>query len=1147
MNAPDIATHSQPPFDQSSPQALLSQVNTGPIAGRTRHRSANLNAHVRELSSEEVFNSIKTTKVNSVLRVKLADAPAWVETSHTGRVIALNGRSRLVEFDTIGQRMIPIDKASSTITTSVEVVKHHTLQVPINQSNRPIEPTRNHPVICCDGGCRPNPGAGGSGIRVFIHRDGNVDVKSHSRYYTWATNNITEAIVLVASLRLAVKLLEDSVAEHIVIVTDSQICYNMVTQFAALKKGAKELVPIIEEARTILLAHAGHITLAHMLRSFTNPADEVATRAIHRAEGEGQTSLFMDIPILPARKRVAAPVAPTLVEEVVNMTFGVPKSLADFASLRRFKSRGTVPDSCAHLWAHLVDQQLTKILEAPNDKKEEEILRFLMMPTVFLPRSASTTRIVRHMQENTPFHVEFDNPRPGNRRERTVDATSDARLGEAIHRHISDGKLRTANRMLVAMAEADDMSFEQKVEGMKKKIIGDTGFKTKVERKNVPMFSTSEIVTALRKQNKQAATAVDGWTRQLIESAVNVNIDVATKIGQLLHFIITAPISELLRQMFTLSRGVAIPKPDMSGIRPICISAIFSKMLGCLATERDGILPSCAQFAIGPKEGAKRVIHKVRQRLRRDPRAACLRYDMSNAYGALLRDILDKLMNGREETFRQYFRLHYGLSTSVCIYGTDNQRQFIALGQGVKQGDSTSSLLFCLACDVALGMLNEQLRKDGIAAEIYMYMDDLTICCDATHVNAITRAVVAAFATINLKVNESKSKVLTAVDGHYDLPRCTHMNEFILLGANVANDDGSYSEYTLRLLRRQENYFNLLNRIRLHPAATMSLLRICGFPRIMYFCCTTPSKFIRPVAMEFDALVKRTAESVLDPTGQIVLDKRIVHDKSGIGAPNYTMHCEELYNAYQRMSLTDDPEVPVLPLTTSDITTEDTLAQIDSQWLYYDATNPMTPAQFVTALCIRLNVVPPHMQLGGTRCNCGHVYVQAKPAETINHIMCCEKSTGRSFTYRHNLVRDAILQVARNFGITSSKEPSCFSYDNGHARPDIYCHTHPRGLVTDVVLASRYPSEEAVTAWEQRKISIHREAVNKSDCIFIPFAMATRGTIGAKAVNFIRELSRAVQPFQQRAFVRTMYHAVATAAAIGRAGSLASAADRLRW
>ena len=162
------------------------------------------------------------------------------------------------------------------------------------------------------------------------------------------------------------------------------------------------------------------------------------------------------------------------------------------------------------------------------------------------------------------------------------------------------------------------------------------------------------------------------------------------------------------------------------------------------------------------------------------------------------------------------------------------------LGEGVKQGDATSSLFFCLGVDTPLGKISAYLQEHNIDAEVYMYMDDLTICVETDHANGVAQATIDAFHSIGLMINEAKSKILTDAVGSFILPRCSHAEEFIVLGVNLAEGESAKRAFTERLLRRQQDYFALFKKVSLHPQAVTTLLRVCGHPRITYFCATVP-------------------------------------------------------------------------------------------------------------------------------------------------------------------------------------------------------------------------------------------------------------------------------------------------------------------
>ena len=105
-------------------------------------------------------------------------------------------------------------------------------------------------------------------------------------------------------------------------------------------------------------------------------------------------------------------------------------------------------------------------------------------------------------------------------------------------------------------------------------------------------------------------------------------------------------------------------------------------------------------------------------------------------------------------------------------------------------------------------------------------------------------------------------------------------------------------------------------------------------------------------------------------------------------------------------------------------------------------------------------------------------------------------------------------------------------------------HTKPQHVVTDVTLIHEHID---ITLAEKNKHKTHSEACAKQGCIFIPFAMYTRGTLGQQAEKFINTISKAILPSLQRTFKNDLKHAVSVAAAKARAITLLSATDRMMW
>ena len=328
---------------------------------------------------------------------------------------------------------------------------------------------------------------------------------------------------------------------------------------------------------------------------------------------------------------------------------------------------------------------------------------------------------------------------------------------------------------------------------------------------------------------------------------------------------------------------------------------------------------------------------------------------------------------------------------------------------------------------------------------------------------------------------------------------------------------------------------------------TFTLLRICGAPRISYHAGCTPPGDFKEIAKYFDDASVKTLQWIIDPNEQTPIPGLIAHDTAGYGLPKYTDNHIDVYNSVRRMALMDLQETPHVEHVTSQLTnTANAVAEADSQYLFYSTVNTIQPATFRTALAIRGGITPPKLRLAGHKCNCGHHYTPNE-VENCEHVFRCDQATPCGHTQRHNAVRDSMIHTTRSYGITTTKEPTHFTYTSGtKQRPDIMFHTTPREIVTDVTLTSLHPATDEISKAEKKKSTTHDEAVSTQQKIFIACALATRGRFGPKAEHLIKTLSHAVQPAIRYGFIRTIKHAMSTAAAKGRAEALAAAAARTR-
>lgn len=433
----------------------------------------------------------------------------------------------------------------------------------------------------------------------------------------------------------------------------------------------------------------------------------------------------------------------------------------------------------------------------------------------------------------------------------------------------------------------------------------------------------------------------------------------------------------------------------------------------------------------------------------------------------------------------------------------------------------------------------------NIKAEILVYMDDITILAHPSDMSRITQIVNSALDSIGLKVNDHKSRILSNVTTFFPVPSSAHTDPepFILLGANISPSVEAIQKYETSFIERQEKYFSQLKQLEVHPQIAFQILRICGAPRVLYHCqVIEPSQFRNALA-HFSSKVERQLSWLVDAGGTVKLPRDFIHSKHGLQFPDYQFFHRDIYDTAKRQANGQSIR-EMLTLTHDFDHSSYTSASLDRHWLSFVPRSHMSPAEFSVNLMILSGQASPRIRLHGFKCNCGFAY-QDSNDENFEHIFRCDMSTPFTHVHRHNLVRDAVARACRAYGLSVTSEPTCFTYDDGRRRrPDLIIHTAPMKTVTDFSLVK---SDANLQDEEKSKVDAHAAAVNKMGAIFIPFIMHTRGTFGTKAEEFIRTITKAIQPSLQQGFFRELRQTVASVTAQGRALSILAARDRYGW
>ena len=771
-----------------------------------------------------------------------------------------------------------------------------------------------------------------------------------------------------------------------------------------------------------------------------------------------------------------------------------------------------------------------------------------------------------------------------------AEAKKTERLSKAVDRLAADHKLRSAVKLMYAASTADDLSPEEKVRKLRAKIIDPV---KPLEREQnlppTPTFSGKTVKRVLYQMPKQAATCVDRWTPQLMVAAIQVIPDIADDVARICGMINDSIFSKRVMDILRLGRLVGIPKEDdPTGVRPITISSFFVKLTGSLLFHQAKPRCSMHQFAIGRKNGCEAIVHKVRRAYQEGK--AIIRIDVSNAFGTACRSnigqLLKELNNGNNSNvhIRKFFDTMYANDAKLAVFASGGKdATLLDFNEGVRQGDAFSGFFFCLLIDK---VIEEVLLKHPCDVTILAYMDDMTIITSPELAREVTKSVIAALKKWHFRPNVDKSKVLcltaTSLSSNADqedaaapatptvgaapssapivqqqqrqlqqeevdfrsIKSCDDSESFVTLGANITN---SYATFNEKQRAKTYKFFHRLQSLKVHPQVMFTIARLCGSPRMIYYASTNPPQHTAEVLADFQNKLTSFVEEVLDFT----IPAELVHERFAVGLPDYKNSAADLYDASLTLASGLVPKT-VEGLVHNMRSTEDARltahlqAQASAEWLYYAApgTNGhLTPDEFRIAMAIRCHTLTRRLQdlRTSNACHgCGVEYADAR--NLIDHAFNC-KHTHHNPSRRHTDVKEAIIDVCREFGLAARKEPTMYKYPDANRRPDITISTGlMTAVVTDVVICQQLGQVGDHAACEaQTKNDIHEAAVQAFGHNFIPFAMEVHGHRDASCNKFANAIKQHLRHYLQRDFLLRFRHTVSAALARARARQLVAA------
>jgi hypothetical protein len=729
-------------------------------------------------------------------------------------------------------------------------------------------------------------------------------------------------------------------------------------------------------------------------------------------------------------------------------------------------------------------------------------------------------------------------------------AVSDDKLIKKVCQKIEDGNIKCALR-LISQESSIAPDNNDTLSALKDKHPAAT---TSTHNIVDPMTAADfvdpdEILHALKTFPKGSSGGLDGLNPQHLQDMfVNV-VESSTKTANLriltdfINILLTQPIPNAVRPIFFGARLIALNKPG-GGVRPIAVGGslrrICSKVVNKSATKelQDSFMPQ--QFGAGMKCGTEIVVHQVRNFKKRNPTAAMLKIDFSNAFNCVKRKVLlQRVANLLPWAFR-YAENSYGGDSFLL-----NNAHVINSAEGIQQGDALGPLLFCLALHPVTKLLRCPLNL--------WYMDDGIIGGDAETVLDDFLKIKEAARDIGLEVNEKKCEI-------YNCRKDLKPNDvkeiddesFVFLGAAITAEASN-----ICLLDKKHRLSDLLNKISVLPTHfSYTLLRFClGSQNLISFLRCTPSAGLS-ILGELDNIIRKSLCQILNvdlsDTQWLQASLPIksggfgIRDVQSLSVPAYIssiLASENLFpgcidqdilstymDLWQNLSSKDlcseshrqkSWDNPICLARLNNIIQS---AQPNDRARLVSASAPMSgdwlkimpnrtlghflsDDQFRLASCLRLGApaYQPHS------CPCG-----AENDMFGQHVFVCKLNKEKIL--RHTMLNDVISRALTSAGYPTAPEPA---YIAEHARPDgitkipfqsgksmAWDVTIPHPMSSSYLHIAHVQSAVANSA-ENKKLTKYGDTLQEFN--FVPIAVETVGAFGESALKIINEIGRRIK------------------------------------
>ena len=627
------------------------------------------------------------------------------------------------------------------------------------------------------------------------------------------------------------------------------------------------------------------------------------------------------------------------------------------------------------------------------------------------------------------------------------------------------------------------------------------------------------------------------------------------------NFILAGKVPDWVRPQFFGATLLAFTKKD-GGVRPIAVGVTLRRLaakVACRVATTDCLTHlKPRQLGVGVKGGAEALVHGARQYLDNLPDDhVFVKLDFTNAFNSVRRDAMREAVLRHAPSLLGYVDSAYGGVTTLH-FGEHE----IDSAEGIQQGDPLGPLLFCLVIHPLL--INIQ------AEFVSGYLDDIGIGGQVEVVAEDVRQLEQEAKALGLVLNHKKCEVIGAPEAiaawnttgpAFAMPP---LSESTLLGAPIQSGTGVNSA----LASKTEDLRTMSARLSFLPShAALYLLRNAfALPKLLYLLRTAPCSDSNELA-QYDDVLRAALASLLNvelstaawdqaslplrwggigvrsalrlaPSAflasaagaaellSLILPGRVlaVPDaavvrvgatwKALCGGPEPVGGCRGKQREWDEGCCKRVAEG--LRVGADERTTARLLASCapdSGAWL---------SAVPIASLGLNLDNNALRIAVGlrlGAPLVIAHQCVCGAPVDKLGqHGLACKRSAGRHL--RHNLLNEGIVRALQSAGVQAMREPPGLDRGGGK-RPDgatmvpwargrclLWDATCPDTLAPSHVQSSATMAGSAAAAAEQKKATKYAPLAIAHE--FVPVAIETMGTWGARGAAFISEVGRRI-------------------------------------